>query len=83
MDSHCLLVTKYSHFVSTFPFSTLPTGDAEEAANELVLHFNDFDEMRKSDDAELISLADISSARLIDGGDSAVRHVFQDVPGTF
>ena len=55
----------------------------DKAANELVLHFNDYDEMGRSNDAELISLADISGVRLIEGGVSAVSHVFQHVPGLF
>ncbi len=82
--SHALLVTIYTPLGSTFPFNTLPARGTTKPSNELVLHFGDSDfyKMGTAEEAQLILLADISSARLIGYGRTTIRHVVQHVSCT-
>ncbi|OCT50090.1 hypothetical protein CLCR_06541 [Cladophialophora carrionii] len=76
-----LLATLYSSFRSIFPSGNVATnGRGAERENGLILHFSDFEKMRTPEDAALILLADVSAARCLDDGRTAVSHVFQHLP---
>ncbi|KAJ9616490.1 hypothetical protein H2200_000209 [Cladophialophora chaetospira] len=76
-----LLVTFYS------PLSSILASDGSEvehtmdSPHELVLHFGDIDKMKTLEDAEKISLADISHTRSLPANQRSVSHVFKHLPG--
>ena len=81
-----LLVTRYSMLNSAYPFNVgISSDDTETNVKELLLHFGDFDKMGTQDDAEIIHVRDICSARdfaLVPGMSSDdVDHVLRPPSG--
>ena len=63
-QNYDLLVTKYSVLKSTYPFQAEVSADNTGIdEKELLLHFGDFERMGTRDDAEILHVQDICSAR--------------------